>query len=255
MTLTFRLAAVAALLLAAACGGAKTDKSAKTEPAKAATTAAATTSSPAAGRNDIVIGKADAPVTVIEYASATCPHCAAFHETVFPQVKEQLIDTGRIKLVFRELPTPPAEFAYIGGVLGRCAAERNGADAYMMVLGTLFRNQHPQDASKSWIFGSDPRGELLKIAAQAGMDATQFEACLKRQDLVDLINANVKEAEEKYKITGTPNFLFNGKLVRIGSYEDFRKAVDEAEGKPAPAAAAPAPAPAASAAPAPAAPH
>ncbi|MBY0422593.1 MAG: DsbA family protein, partial [Parvularculaceae bacterium] len=130
-------------------------------------------------------------------------------------------------------PTPPHEFAYIGGVLARCAAERGGAEAYMAVLSSLFRNQRPADQTKSWIFGADPKGELLKIAAQAGMDATQFEACLKRQDLVDLINKNVKEGDEKYKITGTPSFVINGKLTRIGSLDDFQKAIEAAGGKPA----------------------
>lgn len=238
MASLLRRAALAALFLAAACSGPKTAPAAGTEATKpgpvADAHAAPSASAPApAARPDIVIGKADAPVTIVEYASPTCPHCAAFHETLFPQIKARFVDTGQAKYIFREFPTPPAEFAYIGGVLARCVAEKNGPEGYMAVLGTLFRNQHPQDATKSWIFGADPKAELLKIAAQAGMDAGQFEACLKRQDLVDLINANVKEADEKYKITGTPSFVINGKLTKVGSIDDFAKAVEAASPKKA----------------------
>ena len=244
-----RAGLIAAALVVAACGGANSEPGAKAEAPKAkieakAANAAAHADARGVKGNDIVLGKADAPVTVIEFASPTCPHCAVFHETVFPEIRTRFIETGQVKYVFREFPTPPADFAYIGGVLARCASEKSGADGYMAVLTSLFRNQHPQDQTKSWIFGTDPKGELLKIAAQAGMDSKQFEACLKRQDLVELINANVKEGDEKYKITGTPSFVINGKLTRLGSIEDFQKAVDSARGvTPAPTPA-PAPAPA-----------
>ncbi|MBY0422592.1 MAG: DsbA family protein [Parvularculaceae bacterium] len=236
-----RSAVLAAALAIAACGGANSEPGSKAaaDKPKAAQAAAKPVGLAGVKANDIVLGKADAPVTVIEFASPTCPHCAVFHETVFPEIKTRFIETGQVKYVFREFPTPPAEFAYIGGVLARCAGEKSGPDGYMAVLTSLFRNQHPQDQTKSWIFGSDPKGELLKIAAQAGMDATQFETCLKRQDLVELINANVKEGDEKYKITGTPSFVINGKLTRLGSIDDFQKAVDAARGvKPAAAPAA-----------------
>lgn len=232
-----RTALFALVLLAAACGGANSEPGTKTANKAAEAKAGAETKAAAAKpadksvRKDITMGKADAPVTIIEYASPTCPHCATFHETVFPELKAKFIDTGIVKLIFREIPTPPQNMAFVGSLLARCAAEKKGDDsAYFMVLGTLFKTGHTQDMTKSWIFGADKLGDLQKIAAQAGLDQIEFEACMKRQDLIDLIVANSNEAGEKYNITGTPNFVINGKRVAVGSIEDFQKAIDEARG-------------------------
>lgn len=226
-----RTALFAFVLLSAACGGASSEPGAKGDKAAAADKpAAASKATPQkANRQEITLGKADAPVTLIEYASPTCPHCAAFHETVFPELKSKYIDTGVVRLIFREIPTPPQNMAFIGSLLARCAAEKNGNEAYFMVLSTLFKTGHPQDMTKSWIFGDNKLGDLQKIAAQAGMDQSEFEACMKRQELVDLIVANSNEAGEKYKISGTPNFVLNGKVTPARTIEEFSKAIDEAK--------------------------
>ena len=211
-----RAALISLPFMIAACGGASSNSDAGTDAAD--NNAAVATDS-----TDMTMGDENAPVTVVEYASVTCPHCATFHETIFPEIKEKYVDTGKVKFVFREFPTPPAGLSYVGSVLARCAAEKGGSDAYFLVLGSLFKTQ------KTWIYGDDPKLELQKIAAQAGMDETAFDACLQRQDLVDLINENVRDASEKHNINATPAFVVNGeKIPGVRSIEDMEKHLDEA---------------------------
>lgn len=218
MSFTPLRAALAAFsFLLVACGG-----------GSEATPAADKTATPAASgdklvsESDMVVGAEDAPLTVIEYASVTCGHCAAFHETIYPGIKEKYIDTGKVKLVFREFPTPPQGLSYVGSVLARCAAEKGGPDAYFLVLGTLFKTQ------KTWIYGEDPKLELVKIAGQAGMDETAFEACMQRQDIVDMINANVEMGSDKYGVDSTPSFVIDGEKITIRSQEDLEQKLDAA---------------------------
>jgi protein-disulfide isomerase len=219
----FRAALLAAPFLIAACGQASSNGPGE----KPADKPAAASDESGLRANDMMMGADDAPVTLIEYASVTCPHCATFHETILPGIKEKYIDTGKVKMVFREFPTPPAEFSLIGSLMARCTAEKVGEDAYFLVIGSLMKDQ------RTWIYGDDPKAELLKIAAQTGMDEPAFDACLKRQELVDLINNNTKEAIEKFNIQGTPSFLVNGEKMALHSEEDFTKALDEAIAKAA----------------------
>ncbi|MBT8472648.1 MAG: DsbA family protein [Marinicaulis sp.] len=167
-------------------------------------------------------GSPDAPLTVIEYASVTCPHCATFHEDVYPALKEKYIDTGKVQFVFREFPTAPAELSVVGSMLARCAADKGGPDAYFAILGALFKGQ------RTWIFADSPRDELLKIVAQAGMDEAAFETCVRRQELVDLINNYVNEGRDKYNVGSTPSFIVDGQLRHFSTVEDFSAALDEA---------------------------
>lgn len=220
MTPKFLRAALFSLpLLLAACGdGGATDGAANGAAAKPEEKADSLVQP-----SDMVLGAEDAPVTVIEYASVTCPHCATFHETIFPGIKEDYVDTGKAKFVFREFPTPPQGLSYVGSVLARCAAEKGGSDAYFLVIGALFKNQ------KTWLLGDDPKLELTKIAAQAGMDEAAFDACMKRQDLVDLINRNVAEGSEKYSINATPSFVVDGERIpAVRSEEDLAAAIETA---------------------------
>lgn len=170
---------------------------------------------------EMSLGSDDAPVTVIEYASVTCPACARFHEVVFPSIKENYIDTGKVRFVFREFPTAPAELSVVGSMLARCASEKSGDDAYFLVLGSLFKNQ------QKWIYG-ETRDELMKIAAQAGLDETAFEECVRRQELVDLINETVAEGRDKYNVNSTPSFIVNGALRHFSTAEDMAEVLDEA---------------------------
>jgi protein-disulfide isomerase len=221
----------AVVLVAAACGGANSDAG----PAAAEGSAAPANSVEKVGEgalSDMALGDKDAKVTVIEYASVTCPHCATFHEDIFPEIKEDYIDTGKVRFIFREFPTSPANLSIAGSMLARCAADKRGDNAYFLVLDTLFKNQgNPYQENKGWIYGDAPREELLKIAAQAGMSAEDFDACMQRQELLDFLNANIKEGSEKYGISSTPSFVVNGQTRHFNTAEEMSKALDEALAK------------------------
>lgn len=206
-------------LALAACGGASSD-----EPAPGAgggETGAPANETAAGALAEMALGDRDAEITVIEYASVTCPHCAAFHENVFPDLKKNYIDTGKVRFVFREFPTSPAQLSVAGSMLARCAADKGGMDAYFLVLDALFKTQ------RTWIYG-ETRNELIKIASQAGMDEAAFDACVTRQELVDLINENVQTGADKYEVNSTPSFVINEQLRHFSNYDDFSKALDEA---------------------------
>lgn len=170
---------------------------------------------------DMVMGDAGAPVTLIEYASVTCPHCAAANEQIIPAIKQKFIETGKVNLVFREFPTAPANYSIIGSLLARCAAEKAGPEAYFLITDALFRQQ------QTWV-SKDARAELVKIVAQAGMDEAAVDACVKREDLQKVINDNATTALEKYKVTGTPTFFLNGEKLPIKSPAEFEKAIADA---------------------------
>lgn len=146
------------------------------------------------------MGAADAPVVMIEYASATCPHCAEFHTDVLPDIKKTYIDTGKVRLIFREFPLDERALAVF--MLTRCVPE----DKYFATVDMVFRRQ------KSWT-GSNPKAPLLKIMQMAGMSESQFDECLKRQDLAKAIFETRKAAVEQFGVKGTPTFFVNGKLV------------------------------------------
>ena len=158
---------------------------------------------------DMVLGNPDADVTLIEFASLTCGHCASFHHSVYPTIKEKYIDAGKIKFVFRELPTPPHDRSLTASLLARCTTDKGGDKAYFVITDAMFKTQ------AAWAFGTDPVGELQKIANQAGMNNEAMKECLGRQEILDVINTNVKEAGERFKITGTPSFVLNGEKLDL----------------------------------------
>lgn len=209
-------------LALAACGGASSDE--PEPPATGAEDSGASAEQPerTGALADMTVGSDDAPVTVIEFASTTCPHCATFHENVFPTIKSEYVDTGKVRFVFREFPTAPANLAVASSMLARCAADKGGDAAFFLVLDSLFKTQ------RAWITAENPREELIKIATQAGMSEADFDSCVRRQELLDLINENVTDASQKYGIQSTPSFVINGTLRRLSNVEDFSKALDEA---------------------------
>ncbi|WP_411816282.1 DsbA family protein [Hyphococcus sp. DH-69] len=211
--------AIAASLALIACGGANSESSAESTPAEPTETAEIQGEG---ALSDMALGNPDAKVTVIEFASVTCPHCATFHEDIFPAIKEKYVDTGKVRFIFREFPTAPANLSVAGSMLARCAADKGGPDAYFLILGSLFKTQ------QTWIYGESPRTELLKIASQAGMDEADFDACVKREELLDFLNENINEAADKYKIASTPSFVVNGQTRHLNSVEAFSEALDEA---------------------------
>jgi len=152
---------------------------------------------------DMVMGDAKAPVTVIEYASMTCPHCAHFTETTFPELKKRYIDTGKVRFIFREFPLD--QLAAAAFMLARCSAETDSSK-YFTMIDTMFRQQRTWAVEK-------PLPPLLALAKQAGFTQATFDACLSNQKILDGIEAVRNRAADKFKVSSTPSFFINGTLV------------------------------------------
>lgn len=150
---------------------------------------------------DRAMGSIDAPVVMIEYASATCPHCAEFHEKLLPQIKTEYIDTGKVRFIFREFPLD--QLALAAFMLARCVPE----DKYFATIDLMFRRQ------RTWAQAKNPADELFRITQMAGMDQAGFEACVKRQDLANAIVETSKKAAKDFAIKGTPAIFINGQFV------------------------------------------
>ncbi|MFN3524254.1 MAG: DsbA family protein [Phenylobacterium sp.] len=159
-----------------------------------------------ASEGDMSLGDPNAKVKVVEYASASCTHCASFAINVFPEFKAKYIDTGKVHYTLKEFLTPPNELAAAGFLIARCA----GKDKYFTVLDGVFRNQAEMFTT------GDMRGGLLKVAQSAGMTEEQFNACVSDSEALKALNARVERAVKQDKITGTPTFFVNGKKIAEG---------------------------------------
>lgn len=155
---------------------------------------------------DMSMGQANAPVKVVEYASASCSHCAAFNNDVFPAFKAKYIDTGKVHYTMKEFITEPAVMAQAGFLVARCA----GKDKYFSVLDAVFQNQAEMFRT------GDIRGVLLRIAQSAGLTEAQFNACLTDEAAIKAMDDRVTRHAREDKITGTPTFLVNGKQIASG---------------------------------------
>ena len=156
------------------------------------------------------------PVTITEYASMTCPHCAAFNENVFPKIKSNYIDTGKIRYVFREFPLDIKAAA--GSMLARCIAKDDAAK-YFAVIDMLFKQQ------ADWVMKNTTE-TLTRIGKQAGLSQQAVEDCLKDQALLDKIAADQKYAAEVLKVNSTPTFFINGEMIKgETSFEEFDKRI------------------------------
>ncbi len=163
---------------------------------------------------DQILGKADAPVTVIEYASMTCGHCATFHNNTYPEFKKRYVDTGKVKYILREFPLDP--LAAGAFMLARCA----GKDKYYPLVETLFQQQ------RNWVV-QKPIEPLFAIAKQAGFTQQTFDACLQDQKMLDAIEWVRARGADKFKVNSTPTFFINGKIFKGAlSIEDMAKAID-----------------------------
>ena len=165
---------------------------------------------------DMALGLATAPVTVTEYASMTCGHCAHFNENVFPKIKSEYIDSGKIRWVFREFPLDIKAAA--GSMLARCIAKED-AGKYFAVIDMLFKQQN------DWV-SKNTTETLTRIGKQAGLSQQAVEECLKDQALLDKIAADQKFASEVLKVNSTPTFFINGEMVKgATSFEEFDKKI------------------------------
>jgi len=149
---------------------------------------------------DIVLGSDKAPVTIIEYASMTCPHCAHFSTTTFPELQKRYIDTGKVRFIFREFPLDA--LAAAGFMLARCA----GKDKFMPIVETLFAKQ------SEWMV-QQPVPALREIAKQFGFTQESFDQCLANQKVLDGIQDVRDRAAEKLGVNSTPTFFINGKKL------------------------------------------
>jgi protein-disulfide isomerase len=165
---------------------------------------------------DMAIGPADASVTITEYASMTCPHCAAFNAEVFPKIKAAYVDTGKVRYIFREFPLDIKAAA--GSMLARCIA-KDDASKYFTVVDLLFKQQN------DWVMKNTTE-TLTRIGKQAGLSQQAVEDCLKDQALLDKIAADQKYATEVLKVNSTPTFFINGEVIKgEASFDEFDKKI------------------------------
>ncbi|HMK79046.1 MAG TPA: DsbA family protein [Xanthobacteraceae bacterium] len=172
---------------------------------------------------EIVLGKADAPVTVVEYASMTCPHCANFDKTTFPALKSKYIDTGKVRYIFREYPLD--ELALTVSMLVRYAATDKATntingDKAMALIEVFFASQD------KWVT-RNPEPALRQITRQAGLTDKTFDQCVNDQKLYNDILAVRERGTTEYKVESTPTIFVNGKMQRgETSIEELAKQID-----------------------------
>jgi protein-disulfide isomerase len=152
---------------------------------------------------DMAVGSVKAPVTIAEYASMTCPHCAAFEQNVFPMLKSKYIDTGKVHFVFREFPLDIKAAA--ASMVARCSANGD-ADKFFGVIDTLFKQQDQLMAQTN--------ETLNLVGKQAGMSDQGVEGCIKDQALLDKLSADQQFANQVLKVNATPTFFINGTMSK-----------------------------------------
>lgn len=179
---------------------------------------AAALATPAAAEpalKDVALGKDDAPVTIIEYASLTCPHCAQFHEQSLPRLKQEYIETGKVRLIFRDFP--------LDGLAARAAmmARCSGPDRYYGFLDVLFRQQ------KSWATSPKPLDALAQIGRLGGIGAEAFNACMNDKQVEDYVLKSRLQGQNEFKVSATPTFIINGAPHKGGyAFEELKAVID-----------------------------
>jgi protein-disulfide isomerase len=164
---------------------------------------------PEIGPDEHVLGKADAPVTIIEYASMTCPHCADFHAKTMPRIKSEYIDKGHVRFVFR--PFPLDQLAARATLLAQCAP----GDGYFSMLDILFRSQ------SDWSSAADKIAALKQIGRTVGLADADMDRCMADEAAIDKIVASMQDAQARFGIDSTPSFVVNGKTYTNRPMEDF----------------------------------
>ncbi|MCV0425966.1 MAG: thioredoxin domain-containing protein [Roseibium sp.] len=150
---------------------------------------------------DKVLGDENAPVTIVEYASMTCGHCANFHKSTWPALKKDYVETGKVRFIFREFPLDPVAAAAF--MLARCAP----ADKYFEIVDIMFEQQ------RNWAFTDNPYQSLLDFSKQIGFTQESFEECLTNQGLLDAVNAVKDRGVGEFGVNSTPTFFINGEKV------------------------------------------
>jgi protein-disulfide isomerase len=170
--------------------------------------------------SEMVLGKPDAPVTMIEYSSLGCPHCADFHRDTLPRIKTEYVDTGKVRLIYRDFPlgTP----ALAASMIARCA----GPEKYFGFIDIIYRSQ------AQWSRSNNPLDALSQVARFGGMSKADVGACLKTQTLLDHIRRVATLAQETQKVVSTPTFIIGDQTITGAQpFENFKKAIDKALNK------------------------
>ena len=166
--------------------------------------------------DDHILGSPDAPITILEYSSLTCPHCASFHKDTLPQVKKDWIETGQARLVYRHFPFDQL------GLRAALVANCLEGNLHFIFLDALFKGQ------QKWARSQDPIGALARIASLAGMDKATFDACIADKEEAKLILERKQEGISAYDVNSTPSFIINGrKISGARPYEDFKKILED----------------------------
>lgn len=173
--------------------------------------------------DDHAMGNADAPITIVEYASVTCGHCANWDQTVWSDFRKKYVDTGKVRYVFREFPTAPTDLANAGHLLANCA----GDDKFFDLIHIQFQRQ------REILTSNDVKGEYVRLAKSAGMSEAEFDACMVNEEEIARLDKVVNDGFAA-GVTGTPTFFLNGKKIAAYVLEDFDKAIAEALGEPVP---------------------
>ncbi|MDA0305179.1 MAG: DsbA family protein [Proteobacteria bacterium] len=169
---------------------------------------------------EMALGSKDAPVTILEFSSLGCPHCANFHRETLPLIKKEYIDTGKVRLVFNDFPlgTP----ALAASMVAHCA----GPKKFFGFIEIIFSSQ------AQWARSNNPLEALSKVARFGGMSSADVDACLKYEGLLTHIRQNAQAASDKYKVNSTPTFVINGEIVSGAQpFENFKKVIDKALAK------------------------
>jgi len=167
--------------------------------------------------DDVFYGNADAPVTIVEYASLTCPHCANFHQTVLPALKDGPIAEGKARLIFRDFPLDG--LALRASALARCG----GPDRRLAILDLLFESQGV------WARSPEPLQALAKIGKLAGLSEDAGMACMEDRGMLDRIIAELQEGDTKHGVRSTPSFIIGDQLYRGGlTAEDMIEVIEAA---------------------------
>ncbi|MBB4798636.1 protein-disulfide isomerase [Brevundimonas bullata] len=181
-----------------------------------ATVAGCTAKTGGEAKGDMALGAGpDAKVTVVEYASITCGHCAVWNDEVWPEFKTKYVDTKKVRYVFREFPTPPQDIAVAGFLIARCAGE----DKYFDVMHDIMASQ------KEWAAGVPPRTTLYRTAAAAGLSQEQTEACITDKAAIEEMSNRIKAGIDA-GVDSTPTFIINGVKVLDSSLSGLSEAID-----------------------------
>lgn len=164
---------------------------------------------------EMAIGRDDAPLTIIEYASMTCPHCANFHKSVLPGLKSEYIDTGKVRLIYRDFPLDG--LALRAAMAARCG----GAERYFGFVDVIYMQQD------TWSRANDPLKALEQLVRLGGLGADAFKACLENKQVQDYVLQNRLDGQNQFKVDGTPTFVIDGKTYTgIGSLDQMKKVID-----------------------------